>query len=267
MELQAIRYAAMISQMTFGQAVEAHDAYLRQRGGEGSARERILGFLGWEEPDDEAFAADVRLVLVSANFSKEITSSVLWLREFGVDITCLRLIPYDLQGRTLIDVQRIIPLPEAADFMERVRNKERAERESRGAKRDYTRYDVVVDGERHTAQFKRRAILLVVRALCSKGVTPAQIVEVVDWRENNLFRSYAGTLDQDAFRAAGRAEVDAGGLVLDPSRWFCDDGELIHSGGNTYALSSQWGLRTGEALTLLTERWPRLGIEVHVSEG
>lgn len=70
-ELQAIRYAAMVSTMTFDQAVEAHRRYLVAKGIDGDARERILSFLGWTEPQVE-FATDVRIILASANFSKEL---------------------------------------------------------------------------------------------------------------------------------------------------------------------------------------------------
>ena len=46
------------------------------------------------DPKVSEFAQDVRIVLVSANFSKEITMSVLWLNERDLDIRCVRLIPY-----------------------------------------------------------------------------------------------------------------------------------------------------------------------------
>jgi hypothetical protein len=66
MDLQAIRYAGMVTGMTFDQAVAAHQAYRTSRGKEGDAQEAILEFLGWGESDEDAFAGDVRLVLVSA---------------------------------------------------------------------------------------------------------------------------------------------------------------------------------------------------------
>lgn len=51
----------------------------------------------------------------AADFSKEITTSVLWLNDQGLDIRCVRLKPYrDNDGNVLIDVQQLIPLPEAA---------------------------------------------------------------------------------------------------------------------------------------------------------
>src|SRR5215813_11476645 len=52
MDLQAIRYAAMVSQMTFDQAVETYQTYLESQGREEDAREGILNFLDWEEAND-----------------------------------------------------------------------------------------------------------------------------------------------------------------------------------------------------------------------
>ena len=50
MELQALRYAAMVSAMTFDQAVAAHEAYRKAREIEGDARSAILQFLECDVP-------------------------------------------------------------------------------------------------------------------------------------------------------------------------------------------------------------------------
>src|SRR2546421_3564470 len=99
MELQAIRYAAMVSKMTFEKAVDIYGSYLSKNGSDTDARAAILEFLEWEEPKEDAFAQDVRIVLVSANFSKEVTTAVLWLNEHDLDIRCIRLTPYNDNGR------------------------------------------------------------------------------------------------------------------------------------------------------------------------
>jgi len=125
MELQAIRYAAMVSTMTFAQAVEAHEEYLRDRGSTDNAKDALLQFLGWEEDTDKRFAETVRIVLVSADFSKEITTTALWLNEQGIDIRCVRLKPYEMNSRVVLDVQQLIPLPEAQDYIIQVGIKQR----------------------------------------------------------------------------------------------------------------------------------------------
>ncbi|HST59078.1 MAG TPA: hypothetical protein VLK84_10325 [Longimicrobium sp.] len=131
MELQALRYAAMVSTLTFEQAVHAHARYLGDRGIGGDARSRILEFLGWDSEEQAGFASDVRIVLASADFSREITTAVLWLNQRDLDIRCVRLRPHRLNGARLLDVQQIVPLPEAEEYQVRVRAKEHEQRAQR----------------------------------------------------------------------------------------------------------------------------------------
>ena len=124
MELQSIRYASMISTMTFDRAADVFGRYLTALGKEEQdSRALMLDFLGWDEPDEDLFGQDVRIVLASAEFSKELTSSVLWLIDHTIDIRCVRLKPYVLEGRILVDVQQIIPLPEVQEYQVQIRDK------------------------------------------------------------------------------------------------------------------------------------------------
>lgn len=132
MELQAIRYASMVSTMTFEDATAAFVEHLTRIGKESQGARGInLKFLGWDEPDELQFAQDVQIILASAEFSRELTSSVLWLIDHGIDIRCVRLKPYSLDGRLLVDVQQIIPLPEVGDYLVHVREKAQKERQAR----------------------------------------------------------------------------------------------------------------------------------------
>ena len=88
----------------------------------------ILDFLGWDEPIEDEFAQDVKIVLASSNFSKELTTAVIWLNQRALDVSCIRIIPYQDNGRILLDVQHVIPLPEAEEFQIRVREKVQRER-------------------------------------------------------------------------------------------------------------------------------------------
>ncbi|QOI99905.1 MAG: DUF4268 domain-containing protein [Phycisphaeraceae bacterium] len=128
MDLQAIRYAAMVSGMTFARAAQVHQAFLDRTSPGLDAKSELLKHLGWAEPREDDFAKDVRLVLVSGDFSKELTTAVLWLNERGMDIRCVRMKPYANGGETIVDVQQVVPLPEAEDYMVQVREKEQAQR-------------------------------------------------------------------------------------------------------------------------------------------
>ncbi|HMN14271.1 MAG TPA: hypothetical protein PKD55_18295, partial [Bellilinea sp.] len=96
MELQAIRYAAMVSSMTLDQAISTYAKYLGGDDAEARATKDILEFLEEDSVDDVELTKDVRIILVSADFSSELTTAVIWLNKHDLDITCVRLKPYKL---------------------------------------------------------------------------------------------------------------------------------------------------------------------------
>ena len=125
MDVQAIRYAAMVANMTLEQLIEAHRGYLKSRGSDEDAefliRERLSS-------GDEEIGIDTgkpRIILVSSNFSKELTTSVLWLKGFGMDLTCVKLQPYKSGEDLFLERSQIIPMPETEDYLVRLRDRER----------------------------------------------------------------------------------------------------------------------------------------------
>lgn len=126
MELQAIRYAAMASTMTFEQAIEAYKCFLAVHSPTKDAKSELLAHLNAQSLEEVQFAKDVRIILVSADFDPEITSAVMWLNKQNLDITCIRMRPYPVADRLLIDVQQLLPLPEASEYMVRLKQKEQA---------------------------------------------------------------------------------------------------------------------------------------------
>ena len=55
----------------------------------------------------------------------------MWLNKRELDIRCIRIIPYQDNGRVLIDVQQVVPLPEATDYIIKIRDKEHKGRQER----------------------------------------------------------------------------------------------------------------------------------------
>lgn len=242
MDLQSIRYASMVSKMTFEQAVNVFGDYLRQAGKEDrNPREAILEFLEWDEVKEDRFAQDVRIILASAEFSKEVTTSVMWLIDHDIDIRCVRLRPYRFEGRVLVDVETIIPLPEAAGYQIQVREKARKERESRASNADFTRFNVLFEGERRESMWKRNAIYFVCKSLCALQINPDDIAALFDWRLNHVWYVVDGTVDAAKFEELATKKSQMSGPSFNPRRWFCEEGELLHVNGKTYAFSNQWG--------------------------
>jgi hypothetical protein len=227
MELQALRYAAMVSTLTFSRATEIYQKFLTSSGQEVNAESALLEFLGWDEPQEDDFARDVRIVLVSANFSKELTTSVMWLNERDLDIRCVRLIPYKHQDQILVDVQQIIPLPEAESYQVKIKQQSEERREARESSKDYTRY--LFNGSEYN---KRKLVLAVIK----------------DWVNKNKPKSFSDLI------AAFPQETRRGGMFVPlseaktvyerqgTSRHFLGEDEIIRFPDSTqYAVSNQWG--------------------------
>lgn len=143
-ELQAIRYAAMVANMTLEQIVEAHGRYLAGRRVDEDARIRVLDHLGVVEGlEAEIRTERPRIILASAGFSRELTTSVLWLNDNGLNIACVRFRLYRNGNDTLIDTDQVIPLPEASDYLVsiHVRKAEERRQQNRG------QYEETVGGE------------------------------------------------------------------------------------------------------------------------
>lgn len=246
MELQALRYAAMISPLTFPQLVKIHTEFLEGEKPSEDAQQALLNFLGWGEPDENAFNKKMRIVLASVDFSTEVTTTVLWLTNtYGLDIRCVRMKPHNLDGRLIVDVQQVIPLPEAADYQVRIQEKVQQERTAKANGKDYTRFDVTIGGVTYKNLPKNRTIYTVVRGLCKNGVSPLEIAQTfakawkwnLDATQKRLWMSADGFLDATAFDTAMQ---DTGGKY-DSGRHFTKTDTLIHHDGRTYAFSTQWG--------------------------
>ena len=265
MELQAIRYAAMISTLTFQQAVSVHAKFLGDPDALVDAEAALLDFLGLEQAPEE-FGKTVRIILVSPDFSKELTTTVLWLNNTGrLDIRCIRLRPYALDGRVLLEVDQIIPLREAQEYTVRLKEKqEEARRSTTESTIDFTRYDLVVNGIRRQNLWKRNLIREVLKAAATAGLSletltaifPARKMVVVDGHPRG-----------EAFYAAAEAAKAASGYVFRPNRLFMNDDQLIDLGSKTVAISNQWGISSLPLVDQIIQAVPAAGISYKPAGG
>ena len=148
MDLQALRYAAMVANMTYQQTVDTYQAYLEKRasepGGvsveEDAAETRVQEHLGIAEQSNQAIHTEIpRIILASENFGKELTTCVMWLndswlRNAGHEIKCIRLQPHRNGDQILVETSVVIPLPEAAEYQTRLGQREQEARSESSGK-------------------------------------------------------------------------------------------------------------------------------------
>ncbi len=236
MELQAIRYAAMVSTLSFHQAVAAHAKFSKSEAVEAEAA--ILDFLNLPEPPQN-FGQHVRIVLVAPDFSRELTTAVLWLNTNKLDIRCVRLRPYNLDQRTLLEIDQIIPLREAQEYTVRLKEKQEEARQAADSTVDFTRYDLTVNGQTFSNLWKRNLMWRVVASAAEAGLSLDDLTAIIPSRKMVLVD---GRLRGDEFMAAAQLAKAASGYVFRPKRLFIDDEHLIDIAGKTLAISNNWGL-------------------------
>src|SRR5690554_7258841 len=121
---QALKYASYCANLKKQQVVEIFQRYLNQKaqstGSEPDNAERVL--LEFLQADDLQSVQlntlkSQRLILVAAHYRKEVTNTVLWLSQFGVNCQCFKVTPYQAGAELFLNVEQIIPTPEASDFM------------------------------------------------------------------------------------------------------------------------------------------------------
>lgn len=112
---QAIKYASYCSSLSKSDIVEIFERHL---GNNGMAKETIVEFLDASEFDEIELNPDnsQRIFFVAANFRKEVTSSVLWLANFGLNIKCFKVTPFQYNGKVLIDFDQIIPIKDTEEY-------------------------------------------------------------------------------------------------------------------------------------------------------
>ena len=116
---QALKYVAYCSSLKKTEIVEIYQSYLDRWSEGANAVANLCDFLDVEDLDDVVLNAgnEQRLVLIAANFRKEVTATVLWLLGHGVRTQCFTVVPYSFGKELFIDLRQIIPTPEAADYM------------------------------------------------------------------------------------------------------------------------------------------------------
>ncbi len=239
-ELQALRYAAMISSMTFDDVVDAYTVTLATplgrelAGAELDPREDLTTFLDVGVGETPTLDDDVRIIIVAADFGIELTTAVLWLNRLErMDIRCIRLRPYRIENRTLLDVEQVILLREAAEYQVRMRRKEAAVRSDRVEAHDWTQYVVLAGGARSEPLRKRRTVLRMVQAVHDAGVPLESIQPAIT---GPRFLPVEGELTGDALKSAFVAAYPKAAGRL--GRWFLED--PLCDDGRTWVWCGRW---------------------------
>ena len=138
---QAIKYASYCSTLSKKQVIEIYQEYLDKIGCETPANEALLEFFNKKDLDDVKIntGSNQRIILVAANFQKEVTSAVLWLQNFALMIKCVKVTPYRYNNQIMLEFDTLIPIENTEDYQIKKSNK--AQEESVESEATIIRYD------------------------------------------------------------------------------------------------------------------------------
>lgn len=134
-DLQSIRYAAMVSSMSIENLLPYYLAYQKKylnvdNPSKDDSRTSIEEFVSLETFDE--LSNKPRIILCSENFSQEVTTTVLWLNQSGLDVTCVRITPHRIGDQIVIVPNKIIPLQEAKQYLIDIQKKEERQEKKAG---------------------------------------------------------------------------------------------------------------------------------------
>jgi len=113
---QVIKYASYCASLTKQDIINIFQAFL---GTSGNAQDKISEFFENRDISEIVLNQGLnsqRLILVAANFRKEVTSTVLWLMNFKIRLQCFKVTPYEFGEQLFLNVEQILPTKDTEDF-------------------------------------------------------------------------------------------------------------------------------------------------------
>lgn len=113
---QVIKYASYCASLTKQDILNIYQEYL---GSSAIAQEMISEFFDNRDISEIVINQGLnsqRLILIAANFRKEVTSTVLWLINFKIRLQCFKVTPFALGDQLFLNVEQILPTKDTEDF-------------------------------------------------------------------------------------------------------------------------------------------------------
>lgn len=123
---QALKYASYCSSLTKEQILNIFQAYLDKKGKGEKADAQLEEFFETEEYDLNVGNAQ-RIILIAGYFRKEVTSTVMWLLNYGLQLKCFKVTPYKMEDKLFLNFEQIIPVKDAEDLIIKMVQKQKEE--------------------------------------------------------------------------------------------------------------------------------------------
>lgn len=127
---QALKYVSYCASLSKSEIRDIYQRYLNNYKNGEDAETSIAEFYecsDFGEVGINTISSDQRIILVAANFRKEVTSTVLWLKDHNINIKCIRVTPYQLGEKIFLETEQILPPPSTEEYQIRLGLKKQEE--------------------------------------------------------------------------------------------------------------------------------------------
>ena len=125
---QVLKYSSYCSTLNASQIIAIYNQYLQKIGSTETAEEMLEEFLETEDYKEKLNNGNSqRIMMIAGEFRKEVTSTVLWLLNYGLRLQCFKATPFRLNEQLFLNMEQIIPIKEAEEFVISMANKSREE--------------------------------------------------------------------------------------------------------------------------------------------
>lgn len=121
---QALKYVSYCSTLSKQQIIDIFQTYLDKQGKGEKAVDKLVEYFDDKPLEEiELNMHDQRMILVAGYFRKEVTSTAMWMLNHGISVQCFKATPYQYGEELLLDIEQIIPVKEAAEYLIKMADK------------------------------------------------------------------------------------------------------------------------------------------------
>ena len=121
---QVLKYASYCASLSKVQIRNIYQQYLDKCGTGENAESRIAEFFEANDFAEVEMNKSQRIIMVSCNFRKEVTSTVLWLlNNYKMKIQCFKIMPFRLDDKLFLNLEQILPVKEVEEYTIRMAEK------------------------------------------------------------------------------------------------------------------------------------------------
>ena len=116
---QVLKYVSYCSSLSKQNIIDIYQQYLNKWSNSKNAEENLTDFFQNTELQELKLnqGSSQRIILIAANFRKEVTSTILWLLNYKIRAQCFKVTPYKHDSQLYLDIEQIIPMQDIGDYV------------------------------------------------------------------------------------------------------------------------------------------------------